>query len=164
MKAYLTLLSLFVSIFVFSQEAIIEKQVNSIKNRGLERGLNIDSLMEQATFNGYPIKLKGIQVTDTLDSAGQVSRTVNGNHYEALIELHPSLLYREEVLETTLGHELGHFLGLHHCHEFCSAIMSGHLLGGHKGTSTYDRYYKSDFEEERWDSFFNKIRIRYNTE
>jgi hypothetical protein len=170
MKYILTLLLLLSSISLYSQS--IDSLSTSIQQRGLERGVDLDSLEAVATKYGYPIAFRGVHVHDYLDKETKVgdvrwvaARDDNGVwKYNTVIRLKKSILIDPKVAEVILAHEKGHLVGLEHCHITCEDIMSEKQVGIIEGTDVYNRYYYSNFTEIRWDHFFDAIKEHYNIE
>lgn len=169
MKKILTVLFLFVNLMLPAQG--IKEAELSIQSRALERGINLDSLVETATKEGFRTKYVGttyldsLKYTSTLGQTRWTAHKENGAwHYDTSIRLRPRLKDDFNLLETTIAHEKAHLLNLGHCHISCESIMSGIAEDIVEYTTNYNRAFYSIYTEERWDEYFDLIKDKYNIE
>jgi hypothetical protein len=142
----------------------VEKAYDSVVKKGMDRGVNLDSLIPIIKYRNYDTRFKGIFVVDSIHDeplviAHRVFRLRNG-YYESYILLEKEILDDFYVLESTIGHEIGHLLLLpHYINQYGDNIMSPVQITNHG--LLYDVVYKTDRAEYRWDEFFNKIKSKY---
>jgi hypothetical protein len=144
----------------------IEEALNGLRREALIRGVIYDTLLKNAQYNGYAVKIKGVRLVDSLPNEGDVNpgaRTFfvpNRDHYitEILIEKH--CLEDRLALENLIAHEYGHALGLVHSNQIDGDIMFEYIIYGGHGMH-YDLYYKSEYRKVRYDNYFNRLKELY---
>lgn len=164
----------------YSESPEVNKAMESIWNRGSERGVDMDSLMSIAEKNDFPSILEKIDIVDeilhfkldTIIAQDTIYRQINVTgitryyptkegrrwFYNCRVEIEKRLLSKPDVLETIVAHELGHVLGFYDEKKREIAIMYG-IIVEHEGF-LYDVIYIAH-KEQRWDEFFDMIKETY---
>lgn len=147
---------------------LIDDAFNEIRREAVQRGIDIDDVIQRATFNGYPLKFKGVTVVDTIDDhklkINPSALTTYQPHYRfyiSKIQIERDNMQDRNVLISMIAHELGHVLlgPTHEPKKVQDRIMSGITISG--SGDLYDRIYKSEYVSKRWDIYFDKIRTKY---
>jgi hypothetical protein len=145
---------------IYKEEGKIELAYQSFKLKALSRGLDMDSLINNKTMNGFPVYYLGIQKVQVLADPNDVAIMdfeTYPRFYTATIKIHRLFCTDYNIISNTIAHEMGHLFQLKHKPRRSLEIMARDqpVISLSR---LYETIYNPIINKARWDLFFEKVK------